>query len=140
MLHLVPLLALTAFIAPANVAALWPVPRTLETGSSALRLSSGFSIKINVKGAPSDLTDAVTRSKQLLANDKLEMLVVGRGANNSATVNSAKQLKTLTLSLVGNAKAKSIAEEAVVDITQRSEGYTLQVPADGSDAKLTANS
>lgn len=34
----------------------------------------------------------------------------------------------------------SIAEESVKEITSRSEGYTLSIPADGSSAVLTANS
>lgn len=134
------LFASIAFIAPSNVAALWPVPRSLSTGSTPLRLSNGFKIQLNIKNPPSDLEDAVTRSKTLLANDKLEMLVVGRGASSMDAVKSAKQLQTLTLSLEKNAKVNSISEEAVVDITQRSEGYALMVPADGSDATLTANS
>lgn len=140
MVFLTPLFAFTAFIAPASVAALWPVPRSLSTGSTPLRLASGFKIALDIKNPPSDLNDAVTRSKKLLASDKLEMLVVGRGANNTAAVKGAKQLGTLTLSLEGNAKVNSISEEAIVDITQRSEGYTLNIPADGSEAKLTANS
>lgn len=138
MLHLASVFALITLAPIVN--ALWPAPRTLSTGSTALRLSDGFNINVNVNGAPSDLTDAVLRSKQMLSNDKLQMLVVGRGANNSASVQAAMQLKTLKVSLVGNTKVKSIAEEAIADITQRSEGYSLEVPADGSDAKLTANS
>lgn len=129
-----------AFIAPSNVASLWPAPRLLSTGPSALRLSSGFNIKLNIDNAPKDLQDAVTRSKNFLANDKLQSLVVDRGASNAAAVKTAKQLQTLTLSLEKNAKVNSISTEAVADINQRSEEYILNVPADGSDATLTANS
>lgn len=140
MVYLAPLFAFTALIAPASVAGLWPVPRSLSTGSTPLRLSQGFNIQLDINNAPSDLKDAVSRSKTLLTNDKLEMLVVGRGANNTAAVKSAKQLNTLTLSLEGKGPVNSISEEAVLDVTQRSEEYQLVVPADGSSAKLTANS
>jgi len=134
------ILALLSVIAPSSVDALWPAPKSLSTGSSALRLSSGFNIQLNIKNAPSDLKDAVKRSSQLLKNDKLEMLAVGRGSKNAAAVKSAKQLKTLTLLLNGNAQAKSISDEAVADLTTRKEAYALKVPADGSGATLTADS
>ncbi|KAF8574222.1 glycoside hydrolase family 20 protein [Ramaria rubella] len=138
MVLIVTLFALAAFVGPA--AALWPVPRSLSTGSTPLRLSNGFNIKLNIKNPSGDLVDAVSRGMKLLVNDRLQILVVDRGASNSAAVKAAKQLRTLTLSLEGNAPVRSISEEAVLDITQRSEEYILVVPADGSDAKLTANS
>ncbi|KIJ54523.1 glycoside hydrolase family 20 protein [Sphaerobolus stellatus SS14] len=140
MVRFASLLAIVALVVPNSVNALWPAPKSLSTGSTALRLAGGFNIKLNIANAPSDLNDAVQRTKQLLQNDKLQMLTVGRGANNTAAVKSSKQLNSLTLSLNKNAKVQSISTEAVADLTQRKEEYSLHIPSDGSAATLTADS
>jgi len=138
--------ALVAFSLVLSVAqpasALWPLPRQITTGNTALKLSSGFDIKLSgIKNAPKDLTDAVSRTSTYLRNDKLEALVVDRGASSSKVVEAAKSLKTLRISLTGDSKSvKSISEEATAPLESRSEGYTLTIPADGSDATLQANS
>ncbi|TFK70530.1 N-acetylhexosaminidase [Pluteus cervinus] len=149
---------LSIFLAPA-VNALWPLPQQLTTGSTPLRLSNGFDIKFKgINNPPQDLKDAVSRTEKFLSNDKLQALVADRGASSASQIQRAKQLTSLVLSLdstgghhkraadatantnsLGN-KIKSISDEAVAPIGQRSEGYTLTIPADGSAAVLSANS
>jgi hexosaminidase len=121
------------------VGALWPLPRGLQTGSKALKLSSEFSIAASFHGVPSDLQSAISRTEQQLKSDKLGRLVVGRGSSDEQAVSSAKTIKSLTLELSGHAKANSIATEAQKALEDRDEGYTLNVPADGSSAVVSAN-
>jgi len=120
--------------------ALWPIPTSLHTGSTALRLDPNFSIQVQVPSAPSDLSDAVSRTANYLKTDKLQRLVVGRGANQSAAISGSKVLKTLQLSLFPGAHVTSISSAAVADISLRDESYTLTIPSDGSVAHLQANS
>ncbi|KDR82556.1 hypothetical protein GALMADRAFT_206396 [Galerina marginata CBS 339.88] len=134
-------LALSLALSVSPAFALWPLPRQLSTGKSALKLSSSFSITLsNIKNTPQDLKDAVSRTTGFLKNDQLQALVVDRGASSASAVKAAKSLKGLTLSLVSSKSAKSISDEAVLPLEQRVEGYTLVIPADGSDATLQANS
>ncbi|KAJ3551626.1 hypothetical protein NM688_g4597 [Phlebia brevispora] len=123
-----------------EVASLWPIPRSLSTGSTALKLSPTFDININVKNAPSDLVSAVARSKSYIQTDKMQRLVVGRGSGDESAVQQAHQLGSLALSLAPGAEVKPIAQEAIVPLGSRREEYVLHVPADGSAATLTANS
>lgn len=133
---------LTTFAAVSTpVFALWPLPKSITTGSTAVRLSPYFNIQVSVEGAPSDLHDAVTRTLGYLTNDKLGRLVVGRGSGDSQAVQGSKQLSTLTLSLTSsNGTVRSISDEAKDALESRDEAYTLSVPADGSAATLKANS
>nr|VWP01985.1 Probable 3-oxoacyl-[acyl-carrier-protein] reductase oxidoreductase (EC [Ganoderma boninense] len=134
-------LSLLFALAPAGgVFALWPQPRSLETGSTALKLASNFDIHANVQHAPSDLSAAISRTISFLKNDKLGRLVVGRGSSDSGALKEAKTLETLQLSLSEGATVRSITEEARGTIGTRSEEYVLSIPADGSAATLTANS
>ena len=128
-----------AFSLAAPAVALWPMPRSLQTGSTPLPLSSGFNI-VNLHNAPSDLSAAVSRTLGHIHNDKLQRLVVGRAATDKPTVQHAKQLHSLVLSLSKGAKVNSISEEAIRPLGSRSEEYVLHVPADGSSATLSANS
>ena len=123
-----------------GVFGLWPLPRSLSTGSTGLKLSPIFDIHLNVQHAPTDLRDAVSRTKSHLKNDQHGRLVVGRGSSDSSAIQHAKSLSSLQVSLVRGASVRSIAEEARREIGTRSEEYTLHVPADGSPATLTANS
>ncbi|KAI0823997.1 N-acetylhexosaminidase [Trametes gibbosa] len=123
-----------------GVLALWPLPRSLETGTNALKLASNFDVQIDIPHAPSDLKDAVSRTKSLLKSDKLGRLVVGRGASDHNTLQRSGSLRTLRVSLTPGSPVRSITEEARLAIGTRSEGYTLQIPSDGSSATLTANS
>ncbi|KAJ7776765.1 N-acetylhexosaminidase [Mycena maculata] len=136
-------LSLVAFSALLPSAlALWPLPTGLSNGSTPLRLSSGFDIKINIANAPADLVAAVETAKGYLANDKLQALVVDRGASSASAIAKAKSLPSLTLSLLSTPKGpvSSISEEAIAPLESRVEGYTLTVPSDGSGAVLKANS
>ncbi|KAI0345602.1 N-acetylhexosaminidase [Trametopsis cervina] len=124
-----------------DVACLWPMPRSYQSGSTPLVLANTFSIEVKIPNAPNDLAEAVTRTRSYLKNDQLERLVVGRGAADIARVKNAKQLKSLELHLAqGAAKARSVSAEAIVPLGSRSEEYTLTVPATGAPAILSANS
>ncbi len=124
-----------------SVNALWPQPRSFTAGSGAVSLSNNFAISISgIQNAPSDLHDAIARTTGFLTNDKLERLVVGRGAADASTLSSAKALSKLTLSLSKGATARSIASEAQKPLGSRDEAYILVVPGDGTGATLTANS
>lgn len=133
------LLCLSSYLSVSE--ALWPIPRSLEAGTTSLKLSSDLKITVNVHDAPQDLLDAVNRTRYYLYNDKLGRMVVGRGASDSAGLKIAKTLSSLTLSLTsGSSPARPIATEAVQPIGTREESYSLSVPDDGSGAFLTANS
>lgn len=123
-----------------QVFALWPLPRSMNTGNTTLKLAPNFSIHLNVIHAPSDLSDAVSRTQSQLRNDKLGRLVVGRGASDSPAMQTAKTLSSLHISLTKGSHVRSITDEARLPIGTRSEYYTLTIPADGSAATLTANS
>jgi hexosaminidase len=125
---------------PSGVMALWPIPTSLETGMTSLKVSPSFHFDVNVQNAPADLYEAVAQAQYYLENDKLGRLVVGRGVNDSAALASAKMLSSLTLSLMGGENAEPIASEAVKPLGTRREEYALTIPADGSAASLTANS
>lgn len=120
--------------------ALWPVPRSLETGNSTLKLSNGFKITVNVPHAPADLSDAVQRTINNIKNDKLERLVVGRASADRAALQHTKELTSLTLSLTPGSPINSVFDEAIKTVGTRSEEYVLRVPANGSPATLLANS
>ncbi|KAI0076763.1 N-acetylhexosaminidase [Panus rudis PR-1116 ss-1] len=130
---------IAATLSPAD--ALWPQPRSLQAGSGALKLSKGFDINLSgIHNAPSDLRDAVSRTKSFLKNDKLERLVVGRGDADKAIVSKGKTLNKLNLQLGNGANVQSITAEAQKPIGSRDEAYTLTLPDDGSAATISANS
>ncbi|KAI0793023.1 N-acetylhexosaminidase [Irpex lacteus] len=122
--------------------AIWPQPRSLQAGTTPLKLSGGFDITISgsIHNAPTDLHQAVQSAKNFIKNDKLERLVVGRGSADAAAVQKAHTLSKLTLSLEKGATAHSITSEAQKAPELRDEAYTLTVPEDGSGATITANS
>lgn len=131
---------LLAAFAPAD--ALWPQPRSLQEGSTALKLSGSFDITIDghIHNAPTDLHQAVLQAKNYVKQDKLGRLVVGRGAVDVPAYSKAKSLSKLTLTLGSGAVAHPIATEAQKAPEARDEAYTLHVPSDGSGATLSANS
>lgn len=135
-------IAIVSLISPA--VAVWPQPRTVNTGSEPLRLSPTFSIQLAISNAPADLKDAVHRSQSFLQSDKLERLVVGRGASDAQAIAGAHTLPSLTVTLsTQNGKTvvpASITDEARAPLGSRDEAYTLGVPSDGTSATLTANS
>ncbi|KAG1802560.1 glycoside hydrolase family 20 protein [Suillus subaureus] len=138
--HIFILALVAGCLLPSGVQALWPIPTTLETGMTALKISPSFSFDVQIEDAPSDLLDAVAESQYYLENDKLGRLVVGRGANDTTALASAMTLSNLTLSLTSGATVDSISSEAIKPLGTRSEEYALTIPADGSAATLTANS
>lgn len=120
--------------------ALWPLPKSLQTGTSTLTLAPNFAINLSVKNAPSDLKAAVAQTKTYLQKDALGRLVVGRGSSDAAGLKSASKLSSLTVSLdAGAGKVQSISAEAILPIESRDEAYTLSVPTSGA-ATLKANS
>ncbi|KAF8194331.1 N-acetylhexosaminidase [Mycena galopus ATCC 62051] len=123
-----------------SVFALWPLPTHLSNGTTPLTLGKSFDIKISIHNPPADLVAAVSRTKGYLENDKLQALVVDRGASSASAIAKAKSLPSLTLSLTSTGSVKSISEEAVAALEDRVEGYTLTVPSDGSGAVIKANS
>ncbi|KII91062.1 glycoside hydrolase family 20 protein [Plicaturopsis crispa FD-325 SS-3] len=133
-------LALIVLLSVQSSQGLWPIPRSLQTGSTALKLACDFDIQVNIDNPPPDLSDAVSQAKTYLWTDGLQRLVVGRGASDNATIQNARSISSLRLSLTDGTSVKSIAEEAVVEINNRSESYSLNIPDDGSSASITANS
>ena len=119
------------------------MPRDLETGTTLLKLSSNFDIKVNdIPKPPQDLLDAISRTKSRLQTDQLHRLIVGRGANDSAALTNAPSLAQLTVTLTPNSPPiQSIMKEATKEMTTRSESYSLTIPdKDQGVATLTANS
>ncbi|KAH9044042.1 N-acetylhexosaminidase [Lactarius deliciosus] len=140
-LRSVTLLLCAVLLLPEAAQALWPQPRNLQTGSSALRLSPSFTITVAVPNAPKDLLAAADRTHGLIFSDKLGRLVVGRGADDLPAVRHAKALSGLTLRLGSTSGSpRPIATEATLPLGSRVEAYSLVVPADGSAAVLSANS
>lgn len=129
-----------AILAPRSTFGLWPIPRSLETGTTLLKLASNFDVKVSIQNPPQDLLDAVGRTKNYIRTDRLGRLVVGRGTSDNPALQAAKTLPELSISLSGGVTARPIAEEATRAIGSRVEGYTLIVPSDGGSASLTANS
>jgi hypothetical protein len=135
------LVSVLVALAPTPASALWPLPASIQSGSSALTLASGFKINLNVPHAPSDLQAAVQRTEQFIQKDKLGRLVVGRGSSDAPALAHAKALGALNVELAKGVKGiNSISADATADIDSRDEAYTLTVPADGSAATLTAKS
>ena len=130
------LLVLAALLTGDIVVALWPLPRSLTTGSSALVLSHTFEIQVSGP-YPEDLQSAVARTLEYIWNDDHERLVVGRGSVDAAAIKSAMTLPSL---VVSNEDSKTIATEARAPLGTRDEAYFLHIPSDGTPATLSANS
>lgn len=124
--------------------ALWPLPQNLNAGSTILKLSNDFDIQlVDSKGsswsAPDDLTAAVKQTSTYLKNDQLEALTPDYGASYSSGINKASSLKTLKVQLSQGGSTQSISQLAVQPLESRYEGYSINVPSDGSDATIVAN-
>ncbi|KIP03090.1 glycoside hydrolase family 20 protein [Phlebiopsis gigantea 11061_1 CR5-6] len=132
-----PALLVVALACPCR--ALWPIPRSLETGSTPLVLAPDFRI-VGLRDSPADLSSAVARSQAYIRTDRMQRLVVGRAEADRARVQDAMQLPSLVLSIPEGEGVGSIAQEAVGPLGTRSEEYVLHVPADGAPAMLAANS
>ncbi|KAI0272898.1 N-acetylhexosaminidase [Russula aff. rugulosa BPL654] len=124
-----PLLSLLTFLflSLQGTFALWPQPTNLQTGTSAL---------------------PVQRTRTYLFTDNLARLVPSHGAEDLPALSHAKALPGLTLRLQSQgegdegyeAVSREIALEAQTYIFLRQEEYTLNVPADGTGAVLSAAS
>ena len=135
-------LLLLLVLLPHGTHALWPQPRSLNSGQSALRLAPSFTITVAVPNAPVDLLAAVERTRWRLATDKLARLDPTRGAADRPAVSSANALPALVLRLEGDGAperpVRRIAEEAGAPLGTREESYSLGVPDDGNQAVLSA--
>ncbi len=119
---------------------LWPQPASVSSANNTLLLSNAFTIRSELKSTPSDLQGAIAKAEGFLKSDKLGRLIVGRGTSDIPTFEFAKALQSLTLRLNEGSTVQSIATEAVADLSERQEGYTMSIPSNGSVATLTANS
>lgn len=141
------------FLSLQGIHALWPQPRKLQTGTSALRLAlnATFKITVDVANPPADLLAAVQRTRTHLFTDNLARLVPSHGAEDLPALSHAttKALPGLTLRLEAQGDAtgegygvvaREIALEARTYILDRQEGYVLNVPDDGTAAVLSAAS
>lgn len=125
--------------AVSRVLCLWPMPQSLQMGTTPLVLAPNFKV-VSIPHSPADLEVAIARTNSFIKNDKLERLVVGRSSADASKAQHARQLGSLVLSLSRGAATRSIATEAIAPLGSRSEEYTLRIPADGSSATLSANS
>ncbi|CAG7853081.1 Probable beta-hexosaminidase fdl; AltName: Full=Protein fused lobes; Flags: Precursor [Serendipita indica DSM 11827] len=83
--------------------ALWPIPRHLQSGSTALTLANEFRIDTSsIHGVPQDLYDAVGRTMTVLKHDHMQRLVVGRGPGDDVDLGRAQRLKRLALEIISN--------------------------------------
>jgi hypothetical protein len=122
-----------------SASALWPIPRSLSTGTSPLKLSSSFRIHV-ASVYPSDVHDAAKRTQYLLFHDHLARLVPDRGRSDENVLKHAPVLQGLKLVLDSEAKeTKGIAAETIRPLEERDEAYTLTVPIHG-EATITAKS
>jgi len=139
------------FLSLQGTHALWPQPSKLQTGTSALRLAPNttFKITVDVVNAPADLLAAVQRTRAYLFTDNLARLVPSHGAEDLPALSHAETLPGLMLRLQATGEAtgegygvvsREIALEARTYILDRQEGYMLDVPADGTEAMLSAAS
>ncbi|KAF7357392.1 Beta-hexosaminidase [Mycena sanguinolenta] len=115
------LLLIASALLPSALA-LWPLPTSYTNGTTPLTLSKSFNIKIDIANPPADLVAAVSRAKGYLQNDKLEALVIDRGASSASAIAKAKSLPSLTLSLTGKGSVQSISAQAVAPLESRVEG------------------
>ncbi|KAI0808032.1 N-acetylhexosaminidase [Fomes fomentarius] len=123
---------------PAN--ALWPIPKSLVSGSTAVRLSPYFSIQLEIQNPPADILSAAARTQARLVTDAFERLVLGRGSADLHLLPGAHVLTSLTLVIDGNSPVQSIAEETNQPIDSKSESYSLSISRRRTDAIIRANS
>ena len=119
-----------------------PFPTYSTTGDTPLCLASGFDIKFNGH-APSDLIDAISRTKKNLSNSRHKYLSVDRGTEFFNASGCEHYLSSLVLSLNGGSgdTVPSIMDSAIRPAEDRPdlETYTLSVPLDGP-ATITSKS
>ena len=128
-----------AFLSPLCTG-LWPMPRGLAVGNTAVHLAGDFSIHLSIPDAPADLLSSVSTVEFQLQHDSFQRLVVGRAAADTAAIAPARKLRILDVSLTSYGIVRPVAEEATMPIGSRSESYNLNIPHDGTSATLVANS
>ncbi|KAI8969460.1 N-acetylhexosaminidase [Trametes punicea] len=132
---------LLALLARYGVLAIWPMPRSLQTGTSPVKLSSDFTVRLEgIHAPPADLLSAIARTQSRLQSDRLERLVLGRGTADVKAIQGAHVLASLTATLHSGFPVRPITEETIRAIDSKSESYQLLVPTDHADATLVANS
>jgi len=122
--------------------ALWPQPRSFQTGSLPVLIPSSFTITVDVPNAPPDLLAAAERARAQLDTDQLARLVPSRGAEDLPALANALSVPGLTIRLEGDghpyAPVRNISDEARAPLALRNEQYSLSVPSIGSQAVITA--
>ena len=122
------------------VAALWPIPRSVFSGTTAIKLSPDFDIHLDIPNPPGDLVSAVSRTISSTSKGNLQRLVVGRSAADASAVETARVLTSLVLSLQPGSPVRSIADETNQPVTSKLEGYSLSISHNVSSASLVAQS
>ncbi|KAI9062158.1 glycoside hydrolase family 20 protein [Trametes sanguinea] len=126
---------------PHHGLAIWPIPRSLSTGTSPVKLSPDFVINLRgLSNPPADLVSAISRTHSRLHSDSLERLVLGRGSGDAQAIGQAHLLSSLTASLQHGSPVRSIAEETTLAFDNKSESYELSIPDNHAGATLIANS
>ncbi|KZT13148.1 glycoside hydrolase family 20 protein [Laetiporus sulphureus 93-53] len=135
------LCAASVLAAVVHVGALWPLPRSIEEGTDALRLADTFRISLSssIADPPPDLLKAIARTQTYLFTDDLGRLVVDRGAGDVSTFETAAYLSELILSLEPGSTVLSITAEAQKTLAERDESYSMAIPSNGSAATITAS-
>ncbi|OJA11058.1 hypothetical protein AZE42_07174 [Rhizopogon vesiculosus] len=124
-----------ASLLPSSVLALWPIPTTLETGMTALKVSPSFYFDVQVNGAPADLYEAVGQAQYYLETDKLGRLVVGRGATDTTALASAKTLSLLPSGVLALWPVPTALETGMTAL-KVSPSFCFDVQVEGAPADL----
>ncbi|KAI0364269.1 N-acetylhexosaminidase [Pilatotrama ljubarskyi] len=123
-----------------HASAVWPIPRSLSVGTSPLKLSSHFAVRLHIHAPPPDLLSAVSRTRARLHSDRFERLVLGRASADASALEGAPVLSSLTVTLRAGSPIRTIAEEATRSVDAKSESYVLAVTGNPPSATLSANS
>jgi hexosaminidase len=120
------------------MALLFPEPTTLEQGSIVLGLNEDFKITWSSEYPfAKDLISAADRLKCTLLSNEHYYLSVSRG--REFLDHNVGILPGIDIALIGSDHG-SVASEMRKKAQSRRESYQLDVPADGSVARLTAES
>ncbi|CDO76788.1 Glycoside Hydrolase Family 20 protein [Trametes cinnabarina] len=139
--HILRALACLVVVFLSYAVAIWPIPRTLLTGTSPAKLSPNFGINLHgLPSPPADVVAAISRTQSRLRSDSLERLVLGRGSADVQEIGRARLLTSLTATLRPGSPVESIAEETTAAIDSKDESYELSIPDDRGVATLVANS
>jgi hexosaminidase len=125
-----------------HVLAVWPLPRSIETGSVSLKLDKELDVALELHhhDAPRDLLDAISTTKHYIRNDRHRRLVVSRGLTDKGSLQSAPTMRSLVLKISNNSGVRSIMDEAVKPLGTRDEAYHMFIPSDGSRGEIIATS